>query len=109
MPQRPYATKYTADLAELYKNNLDNPKVLKDILKELNHRTRGKAKKLAKQIENHLVATGNKINDDNPGQPPLPIGNPVPVIDTALGSNKVAPDAKRKSNIDLEKKIPPDH
>lgn len=55
MNKRPYFSKTTDELAEIFERSKDNIKTVKAIVRELNYRSRPKAKKLKALIENFLA------------------------------------------------------
>lgn len=77
MDKRPYFSKTVDELTELFENSKDKPRVLKALLKELDYRSRPKAKRLAKQVEECLA--GQKPAE----QIPLPRAEPAKPVEQA--------------------------
>lgn len=98
--KRPYFSKTVNELSEIFENSKDKPRILKGLLKELAYRSRPKAKKLAKQIEEHLTGQGKS----QPVQAKLPIPEPpeqvtLPLKESPAGDNggeEAPPTLQRK-------------
>lgn len=78
MDKRPYFSKTVDELTELFENSKDKPRVLKALLKELDYRSRPKAKRLAKQVEEYLAG------QSPPEQAPLPMAEPAKPVEQAI-------------------------
>lgn len=94
MDKRPYFSKTVDELTELFESSKDKPRILKALLKELGYRSRPKAKRLAKQIEDYLA----NQEKPQPVQATLPIPEQPKPPEQATLPLKETPDGDRQEH-----------